>query len=108
MLVGMSPPPRKPVVVRRPEPPHGDGPSGLSSRPGLTKDEVRALLAVTSASRPPWGRVARRAGLGLLPTIVLSVVLDGALGWWGTPALFVVLAVFAAWPLFQQRRDGWT
>jgi hypothetical protein len=94
---------KKRVVARRPEPPRDESP-----RPKLTQEEIRALLAVEAPRRPDWGRVARRGGLGLIPTAILGVLLDSLIGWWATPVLVAVLVVWAAWPLFRQSRDGWT
>lgn len=94
--------PRKPVVVHRPEPPADEDPKKLSH------EEVRALLAVTKTNRPDWARVAKRAGFGMIPTVIVGVVLDATMGWWGTPVLAVVWIAWAAWPLARQGRDGWT
>jgi hypothetical protein len=105
MLRAMDEPVRKRVVVTRPEPPSDDAPAPRKEQ--LTHEEMRALLTVAKTNRPPWGRVARRVGLGVLPTAVLGVVLDAWLGWWATPVLVVILVVWAAWPLVRQDRDGW-
>ncbi len=91
-------------VVHRPEPP-SDEPA-----PKLTRDEVRALLAVTATTNPPsrWGRAAKRGGLALLPTAILSTVLDAIVGWWSIPIVVALAIAWSALPLLRQSRDGWT
>jgi len=98
----MEPRARKAVVVTRPEPPPDQDPKKLS------REEVQALLAVARTNAPAWPRALKRAGLGLLPTAILGVVLDAAVGWWSTPLLVVLLLAWSAWPLLRRDRDGWT
>jgi len=101
--------PRKPVIASRPEPPPDERDRDVPPRrAGLTKEEMQALLTVTATNSRPWGRVARRAGIGLIPTAVVGLALDTWVGWWATPVLAVLLAAWAAWPLLGQTRDGWT
>ena len=95
-------PERKRVVVHRPEPPSDEG------KPQLTKDEVRALLAVTKVTRRPWGRVARRGAIAFVLTTLLSLLLDSWIGWWSIPVLAVLAIAWTVRPLLQQSRDGWT
>ncbi len=96
---------RKPVVVHRPEPPLEDA---SSSEARYTQEEMRALLAVTATTNPPWKRAARRGLIAMLPTLVLSVVLDSLLGWWSIPVLVLLAVAWALRPLLRQSRDGWT
>ena len=96
--------PKKPTIATRPEPPSDDGPKA----PKLSKEETRALLAVTATHRPNWGRAAKRAGFGVMPTALLALLLDSVIGWGATPALVIVLIAWAAWPLFKQDSGGWT
>lgn len=93
---------RKPIIVRRPDAP-GDAP-----KPQLSKEEIRALLAVTeSTARPTWSRVARRGGIAIIPTTLLSILLDSVLGWWSIPVIVILAIAWTARPLVRQRRDGW-
>jgi hypothetical protein len=96
----------EPRVVHRPEPPQDDEP-----KPKLSREEVQALLAVTQAtSKKPgaWSRTARRGGIALLPTAIVSTVLDALVGWWSIPIVIALALAWAALPLIRQRRDGWT
>ncbi|HEY1954789.1 MAG TPA: hypothetical protein VGH28_04240 [Polyangiaceae bacterium] len=99
---------RKQVVVHRPDPvEETPGPRYDGAKPTYSKEELRALLAVTTPATPPWKRAARRGLIAMLPTIVLSFVLDAFLGWWSIPVLLVLAALWAARPLWRQSRDGW-
>lgn len=91
-------------VVHRPEPPSDEPP------PKLSREEVRALLAVTStnARASAWRRTARRGGVALIPTALASTLLDALLGWWSIPVVVVIAVAWVAMPLVRQRRDGWT
>ena len=91
-------------VVHRPEPPSDEPATKLS------RDEVRALLAVTATNTKSnaWSRVARRGGIALVPTAIVSTLLDALLGWWSIPVAVVIALVWTAMPLLRQRRDGWT
>jgi hypothetical protein len=96
-------PSTSPKVVTRAEPPPS---SGHPARVALTKDEMRALIAVEAAKRPPWRSSLRRSAI-LLP-VSLVVHLLGTSVW--ALVIGVVLYVAAlAWiarPLF--RRDDFT
>ena len=96
---------RKPVVVHRPEPPREDAPPREAR---YTQEEMRALLAVTATTKPPWKRAARRGLVAMLPTLILSFVLDSLLGWWSIPVLVLLAVAWALRPLLRQSRDGWT
>jgi len=96
---------KTPVVVHRPEPPSDEAPA---AKPRYTQEEMRALLAVSATTNPPWKRAAKRGVIAALPTIVLSFVLDAFLGWWSIPVLVILAVAWAARPLFRQSRDGWT
>ncbi len=90
-------------VVHRPEPPSDE-------RAKLSREEVRALLAVTATTSKngAWSRVARRGGIALVPTAIVSTLLDAVIGWWSIPVVVVLAIVWAALPLVRQHRDGWT
>ncbi len=96
--------PKTPTIATRPEPPSDDEPKALK----LSKEETRALLAVTATQRPDWARAAKRAGLGVIPTALIGLLLDSVVGWGATPVLVIILIVWSAWPLFKQDRGGWT
>lgn len=95
-------PERKPVIVTRAEPPDELAPAQLS------KEEMRALIAVTAVThRTPWGRVARRGALVAVPAAAASMVLDALLGWWSIPVIVVLAIVWTTRPLVRQNREGW-
>ncbi len=92
-------------VVHRPEPPSDGAPA-----PKLTREERRAFLAVTATQPQPsrLSRAARRGGLALVPTAILSTVLDAIVGWWSIPIVVALAIAWSALPLLRQSRDGWT
>ncbi len=95
------------IVVTRPEPPSEEPAAG---RPKLTQDEVRALLAVTKVRTSPVKRALKRGGVLVIPTTILGIALDLALGEWGTLVLLVVIAAGVYWsvrPLFASDRHEW-
>ncbi|CAN5438086.1 hypothetical protein BH09MYX1_BH09MYX1_16160 [soil metagenome] len=101
-------PPARRIVVTRPEPPAEETPT--KGAPKLSKDEVRALLAVTSTQASPMKRAAKRGGILVIPTTILGVVLDLVFGDWGTLILLVIIAVGVYWsarPLFAKNRSDW-
>jgi len=89
-------------VVHRPDPPRDE------PKPKLSREEVQALLAVTKTQGGAWGRTARRGGLALVPTALLSTLLDVFLGWWSIPVVIALAILWTAQPLVRQARDGWT
>jgi len=94
--------------VTRPEPPSDEPANGSPAK--LSKDEVRALLAVTKVQASPMKRAAKRGGILAIPTTILGVVLDLVLGNWGTVILLVVIAGGIYWsirPLFAKDRSDW-
>ncbi len=97
-------------MVQRPEPPSDEPPSD-EPKAKLSREEVHALLAVTQATSKKsgaWSRTARRGGIALLPTAIVSTLLDAILGWWSIPVVIALAIAWAALPLMRQRRDGWT
>lgn len=95
-------------IVHRPEPTSDDKPARPAD-PKLTPDEVRALLAVERVTRSRWSRTAIRGGIIVLPTSLLSFVVDLVLGSYApfVIALTVLGALaWVAWPLL--RRDEWS
>ncbi len=94
--------PRK--LVTRAEPP----PSSQPERAALTRDEMRALLAVTAAQRSPWKKSLWRIPV-LVATSIVSHLLHMAIGSYAYPidlVLFVATLVWIARPLF--RKDGFS
>ena len=99
----------KRVVVTRPDPPEDEPKPKPKSETKLSPEEVRALLAVTTAAqRTPLRRAARRGLLAFVPTTIVSVVLDSLIGWWSIPVLGLLTLAWVLWPLLRQSRDGWT
>jgi hypothetical protein len=92
---------RRRVVVHRPDPPDEE------VAPKLSRDEVRALLAVARTTNGPSRRTLRRGGVALVVSALLSTLLDALLGWWSIPIVVVVTLLWFAIPLVRQRRDGW-
>lgn len=102
-----APPPRR-IVVTRPEPP-SDEPDPKSP-PKLSKDEVRALLAVTKVRSSPTKRALKRVGILSIPTTIVGIALDLAFGEWGTLLVLVIIAAGIFWsvrPLFAKERNDW-
>ena len=93
----------KRTVVRRPEPPSED-------RPGLTADEARALLAVTTRRRGPWDKVKPRLRIAFVATTVLGAIatltLDDSL--LANVAVLVAGGLWVVWPLVFAGHDEWT
>jgi hypothetical protein len=106
-----------PRVVTRPEPPPDDAdaaPLAKKAAPKLTRDEMRALMAVTKTNATPWRSVAKRGGIVSIPTGLIGLGLDAALDHHAlavTAVLGVVGLVWAARPLWKRDRgddEGWT
>jgi hypothetical protein len=106
-----------PRVVTRPEPPPDVAdapPPAKKAAAKLTRDEVRALLAVTKTNAAPWRSVAKRGGLVTIPTTLIGLALDAVLDHHALAVTAVLGAVGLAWalrPLWKRSRDddeGWT
>lgn len=103
----LATPATSPKVVTRAEPP-SDELAPPKPKPKLTRDEMRALLAVEGAKRPPWRRSLRRSAI-LVPATIVAHILDIVLGSWSLAIMavaFVAAFVWIARPLF--RRDDFT
>ena len=100
----------KRVVVRRPEPPPDSSAPPQRARPEYTKDEIRAFLAVEKARRPrPWGRVAFRGGVILVPLGAIRFLLWTVFGDWAPIAMGLAVLGAIAWmarPLYTDREWG--
>jgi hypothetical protein len=93
--------PRK--VVTRAEPPQSSHPEAA-----LTRDEMKALLAVTASPRPAWRKSLWRSPVFIVTSIV-SYFLHMAFGPYAYAldlVLFVATLAWMARPLF--RRDGFS
>jgi hypothetical protein len=89
---------RAPVIATRAEPPASE-PEHVK----LTRDEVRALLAVQAARRPPWRSSLRRSAV-LFPAGLVAQGLHIVLGGYALPFELLVLAAAFVWiarPLFR-------
>ena len=94
--------PRK--TVTRAEPP----PDSAPKRAALTREEARALIAVTAAQRPAWKKSLWRSPV-LVLTGIVSQLLHIALGSYAYPldvVLFIAAIVWMARPLL--RKDGFS
>lgn len=99
-----TPPAPARAIVTRAEPP----PDSTPKREALTRDEMKALLAVTAAQRPAWKKSLWRSPVLLVSSIV-SHVLHMAIGVYAYPldvVLFIAALAWIARPLF--RRDGFS
>jgi hypothetical protein len=90
-------------IVTRPDPPAASEPKAA-----LTRDEMKALLAVTAAQRPAWRKSLWRSPI-LIVTTIASHFLHMAFGSYAYGldlVLFVATLAWMARPLF--RRDGFS
>jgi hypothetical protein len=92
---GEPAPPKAPIVVTRPEPPTSD------ATPKLTREEIRALIAVEGAKHPPWKSSVRRSPLLLIVGLVSQAF--GSYSLVVGTVLTIAALVWIARPLF--RRD---
>ncbi len=108
----MDDPPKRTVVRRYDPPPDDDAPKGARTK--LTAEEARALLAVTTVPKGPWGKVKPRLKLAFVATTVVSCLARLVIGWQSTGAyvldgvLLVAAVIWVAWPLVFAEKDGWT
>jgi hypothetical protein len=81
-----------------------------AKKPKLSPDEIKALLAVDGVVRPsPFARAAKRGGIVVIPTGLISLLLQLVLGEhaiWVIPLVILGAIAWTARPLF--RRDGWS
>ncbi len=96
--------PRRVVITR------ADPPKDEPGAPKLTREEMRALLAVEGTNRSSaLGRVWKRGRMIVLPTGLLGAVVHWVLGVAEPWASLAVLAIAVSWvarPLL--RRDDWS
>jgi len=94
------------VVVTRPEPP-----SDSDSPAKMSREEMRALLAVTETDhQSALGKVYRRGRVAVLPTGLVSLgvhLLLGSISQWLSLAVLLAGILWTAWPLFR-RDDPWS
>jgi len=102
--------PAKRTVVTRAEPPEElDEKDPAATPTKLSKDEIKALLAVNETNTMTgWGKSVERFKVVVIPMGVGSSLAHLAFGWWG---LGFVLAGGLLWtlvPMARQDREGWS
>lgn len=101
--------PRTQTVVTRAEPPPlDDEQMSLPEKPKLSREEIKALLAVDKTTiMTRWGKATNRLAFAAFPTFFVSLLADKLFGWWGIPITLVCGVLWALWPMRKQDREGW-
>lgn len=100
-----------PTIVTRPDPPREE-PDAPAAAPKpankLSKEEIAALLAVSTTNQSRSSGVGSRAKRVALPVMILSTLLGYWLGTFGALVPIAFGIAYAAWPLVTQTKSGWT